>query len=542
MSRATIPITLLPLGLELAAVPGTALQDLLFAQGVEFPCGGRGRCQGCRVRVIEGCLPLTPEDLKLLGPARVEAGWRLACRARIEGPLTLELAQWEAQILADDASFEFVPREGLGVAVDLGTTTLVAQLVDLRTGEVLAVRTALNAQARHGADIMSRIDFALAGDGETRLRQLVREQVGALIPALLAAVPAGRREPENVPLSHPAVGSLQPATGGAEGRVEGAQSQKAGLADVVVVGNTAMHHLFCGIPIQPLAHHPFEPVDDGLKCFRAAELGWTEAGDVPVRFLPCLGGFVGSDILAGILATGLHRSAGPRVLVDLGTNGEIVVGNRDRLLCASTAAGPAFEGARISMGMRAATGAISEVQVQEGELVCRVLGGGEARGICGSGLVDAVAAGLELGKIRASGRFVTGDDLPLAGAVKLSQQDIRELQLAKGAIAAGIRILLDRWGACREELEHVHLAGAFGNYINRASARRIGLLDFPLEQVEPAGNTALRGAKLALFELPVDDGRFAALRPRIEHVALRDDPGFHDAYIEAMGFPASGVA
>ena len=503
-------LTLLPLGQTLEVAPGTALAELLFAQGVEFPCGGRGRCRGCRVRVLAGTLPVTPEDERLLPAADRAAGWRLSCRARVSGDLTLELAQWETRILSDDATFDFVPRDGLGVAVDLGTTTLVAQLLDLRTGDVLGVRTALNTQAQHGADVMSRIDYALADAGQGRLEGLIRAQLGALLAELLSVAPGGSVE---------------------AGRV---------LTDVVVVGNTVMHHLFCGVSVAPLAHHPFEPADDGLKVFRAAELGWTMAPDARVSFLPCLGGFVGSDILAGILATGLAAAETPAMLVDLGTNGEIVVGNRDRLLCASTAAGPAFEGARIAMGMRAATGAIAEVTVRDGQLECRVLGQSEPRGICGSGLVDAVACSLDLGRINPAGRIQGADGLPLLGPVKLTQWDVRELQLAKGAIAAGIRLLLGRRGWQPAQLERISLAGAFGNYISRASARRIGLLAFPPDQVQPAGNAALRGAKLALFGLPEHGGEFTHLRRRTEHLCLNDDPQFQEVYVEEMGFPDGG--
>jgi len=258
-----------------------------------------------------------------------------------------------------------------------------------------------------------------------------------------------------------------------------------------------------------------------------------------VRFLPCLGGFVGSDILAGVLATRLHESEALAGLVDLGTNGEIVVGNRERLLCASTAAGPAFEGARISMGMRAATGAISEVSACGGEFECRVLGRVAPRGICGSGLVDAVAVGLDLGRIQSTGRLSQGSSFCLAPPVLITQGDVRELQLAKGAIAAGLRLLLQQWGARAEDLTRIYLAGAFGNYINRASARRIGLLDFPRETVHPAGNTALLGAKLALFSLPEHDSAYTELRRRIQHVSLNDHPRFQDVYVEEMVFPGS---
>jgi uncharacterized 2Fe-2S/4Fe-4S cluster protein (DUF4445 family) len=303
---------------------------------------------------------------------------------------------------------------------------------------------------------------------------------------------------------------------------------------VALVGNTVMHHLFCGVSVAPLARHPFESPRLDRCRFAPAELGWKLPAAAVVEFLPCLGGFVGSDILAGIVATGLHESAELAALIDLGTNGEIVVGHRGRLLCTSTAAGPAFEGARISMGMRAAPGAIGEVRVELGKIVCRTLDGGAPRGLCGSGLVDAVAAGLELGRIAASGRMTEGASLPLAGAVTLSQGDVRELQLAKGAIAAGLQLLAARLSASLDDIRRVHLAGAFGNYVSRASARRIGLLHFPVERIVASGNTALHGARRALFEEPA---AWEAIRRRVKHVALNEDPRFQDVYAAEMSFP-----
>jgi len=309
------------------------------------------------------------------------------------------------------------------------------------------------------------------------------------------------------------------------------------LESIVIVGNTAMHHLFSGINVEPLAQYPFEPLAPGLQVFSARELGWDIAGDPKVCFLPCLGGFVGSDILAGILAVKLHERESLSLLMDLGTNGEIVLGNRERLLCAGTAAGPAFEGARISMGMRAATGAISEVWAEDRRLSCHVLGGAAARGICGSGLVDAAAASLDLGWVLPSGRLARKDAIQIAPAVTLNQKDIRELQLAKGAIAAGVRILLEQWGASGEEVEQVFLAGAFGNYINQANARRIGLIEFPEDRIVAAGNTALLGAKLALFGLAHEDISYSKILERTKHVSLNEAPGFQEIYADEMGFP-----
>ncbi len=504
-------IRLVPHNTVIPATAGANLGDLLWPHGVEFPCGGRGTCKGCRVQVVAGSAPVDPHDRKAFNEAQLTAGWRLACRIRLDGDLTLQLAQWTATILADDREVAVQPREGLGIAIDLGSTTLVAQLVDRRDGRVLGVRTALNPQARHGADLMSRIQFATRratgasgssgsrGDGATVLRDLVRNELGRLVSELM---PLGGDAP---------------------------------LKRITVVGNTAMHHLFCGVDLTPLAGHPFEAVDDGLKTFRGSDLGWTAAASAEVHFLPCLGGFVGSDILAGILATGLHTTDQPTVLVDLGTNGEIVVGDRHGMYCASTAAGPAFEGASISCGMRAMTGAVNTVTVVDGGFRCTVLGGAAPRGVCGSGLVDAVACGLDLHLIERRGRVATADRrLPLVDGVALVQQDVRELQLAKGAIAAGIELLLRQKGWTAERIHVLQLAGAFGNYINRSAAHRIGLLPLPAERVHPAGNTALLGARLALFD---DDLEYAGLRARCTHVALKADPAFEDTYVGHMAYP-----
>jgi len=503
---------LLPLGRILQVERGAALQDILFPHGVEFPCGGRGRCKGCKIKVLAGVLPVTASDNSQLSADDLAQGWRLACWAKADSDLKIDLGQWESAILSDDSHFSFEAREGLGVAVDLGTTTIVAQLLDLQTGQVLAVSTALNEQARHGADIMSRVEFALSNQGQQILERLIRHQIAELIRELLTS-------------------TSQPARGAS---ISANFPGLSTLESVVLVGNTVMHHLFSGISIEPLAQFPFEPESPGLQTFASAALGWHLPGNPKVYFLPCPGGFVGSDILAGILATQLHQRDSPAMLIDLGTNGEIVLGNRERLLCTATAAGPAFEGARISMGMRAATGAIARVQAAGDQLHCQVLGNTKPRGICGSGLVDAVAAGLEMGWLLPNGRLKDHESITLAPPVTINQSDIRELQLAKGAIAAGVRLLLKAWGSA--ENIQVFLAGAFGNYINQSSAQRIGLLRFPRESVRSAGNTALLGAKLALFNLPRVDATYHPVLQKVKHLPLNEDPGFQDAYIEEMAF------
>jgi uncharacterized 2Fe-2S/4Fe-4S cluster protein (DUF4445 family) len=497
-------LRLLPLGENFDVARGTPLQDVLFLHGVEFPCGGHGRCRGCRVRVLQGDLSVTPEMRRKLTDAELAAGWRLSCCGRVEGPLALEVAQWTTPVLADTVAVPFEPGEGLGVAVDLGTTTLATQLLDLSTGQVLAVDLALNPQSVHGADVMSRVEFALHG-GAGQLASLVRHAIGGMIGRMLASAARG-----------------------------------AEVRRVEIVGNTVMHHLFCAIDVAPLSHAPFAPVNDGLQRLTASQLAWTLPGDPAIEFLPCLGGFVGSDILAGVIALDLFDAREPTALLDLGTNGEIVLAAGGAMLCASTAAGPAFEAARIRMGMRAAAGAIARVEVVDGEMRCRVLGGGAPRGICGSGLVDAVAAALSLGLIQPDGRIAgRARELVVASPVVLAQRDVRELQLAKAAIAAGVRLLSRHAGLDPRDLAAVHLAGAFGNYLDPASAVRIGLLPVDPARILSDGNTALRGARLLLLCPSRQGALIEKARTQIRHIPLAASPDFQDVFTDCLGFPES---
>jgi uncharacterized 2Fe-2S/4Fe-4S cluster protein (DUF4445 family) len=363
--------------------------------------------------------------------------------------------------------------------VDLGTTTLVAQVVDLTSGDVLKVETALNPQARYGADVMSRLQYDLRHGGE--LGRSIRQTLGRMLGS----------EP---------------------------------LREVLVAGNTAMHHLFCGLNVEPLTNAPFASPALGSYGFTDGEVGWPG----PAEFLPCLGGFVGSDLVCGIVATGLDEQIRSHALFDIGTNGEVVVGSAQGIVCASTAAGPAFEGGRIGAGMRAGAGAIDSVHTREGKLDCHVIGGGTARGICGSGLVDAAACGVELGLIGANGRLTNADKrLPLADGIALAQSDIRELQLAKGAMAAGLRMLASGG------IEKLHLAGAFGNYVRQASACGIGLLPEDVT-VDPAGNSALRGARMLLLTPSTRQARLRRIAALSRHVELAANRDFEFLYAEMM--------
>jgi uncharacterized 2Fe-2S/4Fe-4S cluster protein (DUF4445 family) len=493
MKTETVRIRLEPWSVEIEALRGASLMPVLSANGVEFPCGGTGTCGGCGVRLLAGTLPISSEDQAWFRPDEIATGWRLACQARAEEPLVLECGQGRMDILTDDTLLSGEGKRGLGIAIDLGTTTIAAQMIDLESGRVLGVCTAMNPQTQAGADVMSRIRAVLMGADLTRM---VRAELGAMASKL-----AGGRAQE--------------------------------ICDVLIVGNTVMHHLFCGLDVEPLASAPFFTPHLEARCFKPADLGWPLPAGCTIRFAGCIGGFVGADILAGIIASGLAEEEGLAALIDLGTNGEIAIGNRHGVVCASTAAGPAFEAGWIRMGMRAAPGAIAHVAAVDGALHASVIGDGEPRGICGSGVVDAVAAGLESGAILPSGRVANGTKIfPVYGNVSLFQSDIRELQLAKAAIAAGFSLLLDRLGASARDLRSIYLAGAFGNYLRIESAVRVGLIEAPMELIHAAGNTALRGAKMML--LAKNDPPL----PEIEHVCLASIEGFQDRFVACMGFPA----
>lgn len=502
MNPDIVTVRLEPLAVEVSVLRGSELIAILADHGVEFPCGGAGICGGCSVRVLAGSLQISEADREVFTQQEIENGWRLACQARAEGPLVLECRQWRMDILADMGTHAAQGKRGLGIAIDLGTTTIAAQIADLWTGTVLGVETELNPQARFGADVMSRVRAVLDGHDLTMpVRMVLREMVARL-----------------------------------------ANGHENEVAEVAIVGNTVMHHLFSGCNVEPLSHVPFASPHLCRQSFTPAQLGWDLPAECAVRFADCLGGFVGSDILAGIIATGMAESDELIALIDLGTNGEIAIGNRDRIVCASTAAGPAFEAGSIRMGMRAVTGAISHVSHDDDGLKATVIGGVEPRGICGSGLVDAVAAGLRSGAILSSGRIADGTKIfKVAAPVTLHQSDIRELQLAKGAIAAGFRLLLSRLGAGFGNLKSVYLAGAFGNYVRIESAIRIGLIEAPRAVVHAAGNTALRGAKMMLAAEAKLLATGEPVLPIIEHVSLATEPGFQDEFVDSMSFPWSGT-
>lgn len=483
-----MPVVTLPACNRSFSVPaGTGLADALKAAGLlpDAPCGGRGLCGKCRVLAdgteVLACQTTVERDMEVILPD--------SSRLRIlqEG-------------LSTNAKTDPV-RPGALLAFDIGTTSLVCFLLDGHTGRELARSSALNPQTAFGADVITRVQAALNGES-LRLTHLIREKMAALTREVCCSA---RLSPERIGV-------------------------------ISVVGNPAMRQLFLGISPENLAKVPFAPV-------------LTEAKTVPCApFLPLcpnallllppdISGYVGTDTLGCLLATELYQKEDITLLVDIGTNGELVLGNRERMLACATAAGPAFEGAGIRCGMRGTDGAIDHVWTEAGEIRCSVIGGSTARGICGSGLIDAVAAGLRTGLLNKRGRILNEHRIfPLTQSVALTQDDIRQVQLAKGAIAAGIRLMARELGIELPEIRKVLLAGAFGAFVNPASACRIGLLPEILsDRIEAVGNAAGSGAKLLArdrAQLQLTD----LLAKKIEFLELASLPRFPRTFAEAMNF------
>lgn len=487
-------VSLLPLGKKLKVNLHTPLLDILNEFGVEFPCGGKGTCGSCKVKLLKGTLAIGKSQQQKLDKLKLDENWRLACYCNVESDITLQVSQLENFILADNSEFEFIPQKGFGIAVDVGTTTLVAQLVNLENGSVLDSVSEVNPQTKFGADLISRIQHCL--DGKTnQLQNLIRKKTRDLVSKMLTKHPVD-------------------------------------VSKIVLVGNTVMHHIFCGIPANPLSQYPFYSPHLEMQEFTTSDLGWEIPGNPKIQFYPSIGSFVGSDILAGIAATKMAEREEFSILIDLGTNGEIAIGNQEKILCASTAAGPAFEGAKISQGMRAASGAISSVSVENEKMVAHVIGNSQAKGICGSGLIDVMALLLDQEKIGLFGEINSGQEqIKIAENVAITQQDIREFQLAKAALATGVQLMLNQMKLTFSEIDKVYIAGGFGNFLNLRNVIRTGLIECDEEKIVKIGNTALIGAKMFLFD---DESKTQQILQKTMHLNLEGNAAFQDIYIEKM--------
>jgi len=542
---------------------GTTFLDAARELGVDINsiCGGAASCGKCIVKIIQGrgdLGPPTPEEEKLLGVDSLEEGFRLACRCQIEGDVVILVPResrtgtQRLQTEGKDTPVEFDPlirkrsvgsttqvlhggevidvlptadAPTLGFAVDVGSTKLAGYLIDLSDGQVLGVETSMNPQIPFGEDIISRLSYALKDDSS---QEALHNSLVQGVKQLLAdACGKSDTKPEDV-------------------------------YELVFVGNTVMQHFLLDLDIEPLSRSPFMPLRLDHRDLESSSMG---LGNPKGRthVLPLIAGFVGADCVAAILATELHRSDELCFLIDIGTNTEIVIGSREGMVACSCASGPAFEGAHIKHGMRAASGAIEGVWIDHGRLEPNVKTIDDARplGICGSGLIDVLSEMLKAGIIDTSGRILNdvdhprirkregvseyvvawGEDSSTSEDIVVSQLDIRELQKGKAAMFSGAWMAMNHLGVKRDEIENVYMAGAFGTYINRESAINIGMIpEFPPMKIEQVGNAAGTGARMALISKSAREEAKEIARS-VRYVELAAQPEYNQVFLDAMLLP-----
>lgn len=532
---------------------GVELYLAAAAAGIllEQPCGSQATCGRCRVRVLEGAPQPTDAERSVLTPADLEAGWRLGCQLVIGTSAVIEIPAVTRSLAGKSfggdlppqaldhpvvAAQPAPPRPRYGLAVDIGTTSLAAALVSLSDGSVAASASSLNPQVAFGADVISRIRHTIeAVDGLAHLQAAARAGLGALTADLMAET--------------------------------GCDADQVVLA--AVAGNPTMVQAWLGVPVASLGRAPYEAAWSGALTLKAGDIGLAIEADATVLVFPLVRSHVGGDLVSAAVACGFDRPGDfrggvPRLLVDLGTNTELLLECDGRLVTTSAAAGPAFEGGAIRQGMRGAPGAVDVVSISaDGRVRAHTIGSLPARGLCGSGLIDAVAELLRAGVVSASGylrkpaevglpalaerlssldgqqafALVDPDGTAGAGPVTITARDIREVQLAKGSILAAATLLCRHAGLSPGDLGEVLIAGAFGNYIRKSSALRIGLLPaVDPERVRFVGNAAGVGARLALLDTRVME-RARALASGAEYVDLAGHPGYQAAFMEALAFP-----
>lgn len=509
---------------------GKSLLEALMAVNPLFAsvCGGTGTCGKCKVQVVKGALSVTASDEVCFTKAELEAGMRLACRAypveELEIHLVFQteehfeilggleetdklLCESDKALMIEECDNEH-RSETFGIAVDLGTTTIAMQLLSLQTGKVHGVYTCVNHQRRFGADVISRIKASTEGNKE-ELRKSIQDDLKQ-----------GFREV-----------------------IKKASALPTQITEIVIAGNTTMGHLLMGYDCNTLGVFPFTPVNIRLIETSYQTILEDDFLNARVKILPGISAFIGADITSGIYSCNMHKSQEYSLLIDLGTNGEIVLGNADRLFATSTAAGPAFEGGNIKWGIGSVEGAISSAVLVNGRLEVQTIGGKPPIGICGTGVLEIAAELVKAGLINHTGLldeeyfeekcFVTQSKK--AESIVLTQKDIREFQLAKAAIRAGVEAIIRKCGIQKEDMAHVYLAGGFGVKLNSKKAIAIGLLPKEFDsKIEAVGNSSLQGAIKILLE-----GAFEELEKivlKTEEINLATEKDFNQLYLENMYF------
>ncbi len=541
-----------PVGRRVELAPGKTLLEAAQAAGIELTavCGGIGTCGDCRIRLARGNLSApTLAEQATLTPGEIASGQRLACQAipqsdcvidippeSLTAPQRLqvedELGVSRIKCQVSRGTWHVAHDTPFGLAIDIGTTKLAAFLVNLTTGQTLGRVGAMNPQIGFGEDVIARIQYANTHpDGRTTLQSRLAETLNGMAAELCQQA--------------------------------GILSEQIG--EVVAVGNTVMHHLFAGLPVQQLGVAPYSPAVVEAMTIPARQVGLALAPDATVYLPPNIAGYVGADHVAAILAVSGQRSAfssqrsainrqPPTVnrqpspvtlLLDIGTNTEVSLSANGRILSCSCASGPAFEGAHIRDGMRAAPGAIERVQIRDGAVRVHTIGNQPPVGICGSGILDAVAELLSAGVLDWRGNFTAGQPqatLVLAAQtghgrdILVTRKDVNEIQLAKGAIRAGVDVLLAEAGLPSEAIDEFIVAGAFGTYLDIGSAIRVGMFpDLPRERFRQVGNAAGAGARQMLLD-PAARQFAEKLARRVEYVELSSHPAFREAFVKNILF------
>lgn len=515
-----------PLGRRTQIPAGRTLLDAAQSAGVGLAavCGGVGTCNECRVRLAAGTLtPPTGVELDALTPTELAAGFRLACQAEPLSDVKLDIppesltSAQRLQVEGLETRVQVNPvvntPGACGLAVDIGTTKLAAYLVRLDTGETVAMAGAMNPQIAFGEDIISRISYAgRKPDGAKVLQQVLVETLNKMVLDLCSQ----------------------------------AQVSPNSVLDSVLVGNTTMHHLFAGLPVEQLGHAPFAPATTMPMTIPASEVGLALAPGAMAYLPPVIAGYVGADHIAMLIATEAWKSDRNLIALDIGTNTEISLVTRGQVTCCSCASGPAFEGAHIREGMRAAPGAIERARWSDGKILWQTIGDQPPVGICGSGILDVVAA-LQDGKllkptgvmpsVSGSGLvLVPADQTGLGRDLLVTRKDVHEIQLAKSAIRVGVEILLKKAGLTYADLDEFIVAGAFGTYLDLRSAVRTGMFPpLPLERFRQVGNAAGVGAKQMLVS--VDKRQEAELiAGQIGYVELTSQAAFTPLFMEHLCF------
>ncbi len=588
--------------------PGVSVFDAASWNGIaiDSTCGGHGTCKKCKVQITEGIVPISRLDIRAFSQEELKNGWRLACVARATENLAITVPTMTTRpkaatvgvgrqvilrpavqkryielveptlhdqrpdiqrvkdamddlevivefgvlqklptvlrknnfkvtvVVVDDVLIDVEPGDTTefryAIAYDLGTTTVVATLLDLNSGTPIGVKSMLNKQQPFGADVISRISATMLDENAlSRLRNAAQSTLDELTQEV----------------------------------IKEAKVNKDNVYEVAIAGNATMIQLILGVDPEPVGVAPFITASQYWPVLNAKEFGINIHPQARAYSFPSLGAYVGGDIVAGVLASGMDRDKRVRLFIDVGTNCEIVLSDGNKIITTAAPAGPAFEAASIKCGMRAADGAIEVVKITKDGVTLQVIGEVEPQGMCGSGLVDAVAELAKIGVLDQSGRFISKEELEknfpklsdrlidlestekafiLHGdkndpLVYLTQRDVRELQFAKASIATGWRLLMDQLNLKDDDIQQVLLAGSFGSYLSPASAIQIGLVPkIPVMRIVSAGNVAGEGAKMVLLSQPERNGATTLLN-EVSYVELSDRKDFNDKFVEQLSFP-----